>query len=251
MKQKNGKFFPKFLVAILWLPIVLWYIFYLFAADKINNPASATSSCVTNRETINHALLCRLLVDMASQVLREIFDSVHRPADLHRVLSNPASLHILQTLRKKRILNPIMWAKLYPPTASSVSSKDFDFTLLMSLLRNICGLTPPATGWDNLPPSADTSVEANIARVKYYRNLVAGLGSQASVDDATFISFWQDISNALVGLGADAGAIRKLRTDSMGADFEKHYQELLTKLKIDDDSNKDILDEIEGMLEIE
>ena len=188
---------------------------------------------------------------MTSQVLRDKFDSVHPPAELRGALSNPATLHILQALRKKRILNPIMWAKLHPPTASSVSSKDFDVTLLMSLLRSICGLTPPATGWDNLPPSADTSAEANIARVKYYRNLVAGLASQASVDDATFNSFWQDISNALVGLGADAAAIYKLKTESMDSDIEKHYQELLREWKKDDDTNKGRLDGIEGMLEIE
>ena len=136
------------------------------------------------------------------------------------------------------------------PSPSSVSSKDFDVTLLMLLLRNICNLIPPTTGWDNLPPAADTSAEANIARVKYYRNHVYGHASQASVDDATFNSYWQDISNALVGLGADATAINKLKTESMDPVIEKHYQELLREWKKDDDSSKDRLDEIEGNLKM-
>ena len=210
--------------------------------------SAATPSYPSTKETTNYARLCRLLVDVGSQALRNKFDSIHPPAGLHGVLTKPPVHPILQTLRKKRILNPTQWAKLYPSTPSSVSSKDFDVTLLMLLLRNICGLIPPTTGWDNLPPAADTSAEANIARVKYYRNHVYGHASQASVDDATFNSYWQDISNALVGLGADATAINKLKTESMDPVIEKHYQELLREWKKDDDSSKDRLDEIEGNL---
>ena len=212
--------------------------------------SAATPSYPSTKETTNYARLCRLLVDVGSQALRNKFDSIHPPAGLHGVLTKPPVHPILQTLRKKRILNPIQWAKLYPSTPSSVSSKDFDVTLLMLLLKNICGLIPPTTGWDNLPPAADTSAEANIARVKYYRNHVYGHASQASVEDATFNSCWHDISNALVGLGADAAAINKLKTESMDPVIEKHYQELLREWKKDDDSSKDSLDEIKGNLKM-
>ena len=213
--------------------------------------SSATPSYASTKETTNFAHLCRLLVDVGSQPLRDKFDSIHPPAGLHGVLTKPPAHPTLQMLRKKRILNTTQWAKLYPLT-SSVSSNDFDVTLLMLLLRNICGLTPPATGWDNLPPATDTSFEANIARVRYYRNQVYGHASQASVDDSTFHSYWQDISNALVGLGADAFVIKKLKTESMDPVIEEHYQVLLREWKKDEDNIKDSLDEIEGtcMLEI-
>ena len=108
-------------------------------------------------------------------------------------------------------------------------------------------MTPPATGWDNLPPATDTSVEANIARVKYYRNHVYGHASQASVDDLEFNSYWQDISTALVGLGADATAICKLKYECMDPVIEEHYQELLQEWKKDDDSTKEKLEEFEGI----
>ena len=212
--------------------------------------SDATPSYPSTKETTNYARLCRLLVDVGSRALRNKFDNIYPPAGLHGVLTKPPVHPILQALKKKRILNPTQWAKLYPSTPSSVSSKDFDVTLLMLLLRNICGLIPPSTGWDNLPPAADASAEANIARVKYYRNHVYGHASQASVDDATFNSYWQDFSNALVGLGADATAINKLKTESMDPVIEKHYQELLREWKKDDDSSKDRLDEIEGNLKM-
>ena len=208
--------------------------------------ASSTTSYASTKETTNFARLCRLIVDVGSHALRNIFDSIHPPAGLHVVLT--ASQTILRTLRARRILTATQWGKLYPSSLSSVSSRDFDITLLMLLLRNICGLIPPATGWDSLPLAADTSAEANIARVKYYRNHVYGNASQASVDDATFNAYWQDISNALVGLGADAAAINTLKTQSMDPVIEKHYQELLRECKKDDDNSKDRLDEIEGNL---
>ena len=208
--------------------------------------ASSTTSYASTKETTNFARLCRLIVDVGSHALRNIFDSIHPPAGLHVVLT--ASQTILRTLRARRILTATQWGKLYPSSLSSVSSRDFDITLLMLLLRNICGLIPPATGWDSLPLDADTSAEANIARVKYYRNHVYGNASQASVDDATFNAYWQEISNALVGLGADAAAINTLKTQSMDPVIEKHYQELLRECKKDDDNSKDRLDEIEGNL---
>ena len=210
--------------------------------------ASSRTSYASTKETTNYARLCRLLVDVGSHALRNKFDSIHPPAGLHGVLTKPPVHAILQALKKRRILNPLQWSKLYPPSPSSVSSKNFDVTLLILLLRNICGLIPPTTGWDNLPPSADTSAEANIARVKYYRNHVYGRASQASVDDATFNAYWQDISNALVGLGADAAAINTLKTESMDPVIEEHYQELLTEWMKDDDSSMLRLDEIEGNL---
>ena len=78
----------------------------------------------------------------------------------------------------------------------------------MVLLRNICGLTAPVTGWDSLPPASDMSVVGNIARVKFYRNSVYGHASQASLDDPTFNTLWQAISTALVALGVDAAALK-------------------------------------------
>jgi len=135
---------------------------------------SVTSS---TKETTNYARLCRLLVDVGSQALRDKFNSILAPGSLHTVLANPPAQTILQSLYKpkkckEKILNPIQWGKLYPAIPTSVSSANFDITLLMILLRNICGLSPPATGWDVLPPPADTSAEADIARVKYFRNVV-------------------------------------------------------------------------------
>ena len=87
--------------------------------------------------------------------------------------------------------------------------RDFDITLLMVLLRNICGLTPPTTGWDALPAATDMSREADIARVKYFRNTVYAHAEQASVDDATFHKYWKEIRDTLVRLGGVDYEVKK------------------------------------------
>ncbi|XP_068700158.1 protein NLRC3-like isoform X2 [Montipora foliosa] len=213
-------------------------------------PAPAPAPFASSKETTNYARLCRLLVDVGTQALRDTFDTIHPPATLPKVLplAHPTLLFL-----KKKVLNPTQWGKLYPTHPSPVSSTSFDITLLMVLLRNICSLTPPAStgSWDKLPLPGDNSREANIARIKYYRNQVYAHASQASVDDATFNMLWQDISNALLGLGSGAtysSAISCLKTECMDPVVEEHYQKLLKEWKIDDENTKEKLENLEEML---
>ena len=212
--------------------------------------AAASLSFASSKENTNYARLCRLLVDVGSQVLRSTFDKIHPPATLHTVLGS-TSVHYatLQSLYKgrKKVLNPTQWGKLYPSHAP-VSSAAFDITLLTVLLRNICGLGPPANGWDRLPLATNISIADDIARVKYYRNTVYGHASQASVDDSSFSTYWHEIRGPLVRLGgADIRtAIDNLEHECMDPDFEEHYRERMKQWKKDDDSIKDKLEEMEG-----
>ena len=213
--------------------------------------ASGPAPIVSTRENTNYARLCRLLIDVGSAVLRDTFNGIHPPSNLPAILSGTSIQSTLKHLRKKNILNPIQWGKLYPATPSTVSSSNFDITLLMILLRNICGLSPPSStgSWDKLPLVSDNGTEANIARIKYYRNNVYGHTPKASVDDATFNMLWQDISNAILVLEKSyAPWINRLKTEIMDPDEEKHYKGLLMEWKKDDDSTKEKLEAMEGML---
>ena len=209
----------------------------------------------STQETTHYARLCRLLVDVGCTVLRDTFDSIHPPANLHGVLSSPKVLHTLQSLQRRRILNPLQWGKLFPTVASTVSSANFDVTLLMVLLRNICGLSPPvSTGnWDKLPPDSDNSTQANIVRIKWYRNNIHAHATEASVDDPTFNALWQKISSAILALASGPHytmyetSISQLKTECMDPVVEAHYVKLLNDWKKDDDSLKEMLEELKGM----
>ena len=126
-----------------------------------------------------------------------------------------------------------------------MSSRDFDITLLMVLLRNLCGLPSPAAGWATLPAATDVSLEADIARVKYYRNTVYGHAECASVDNAMFNTCWGDIRDTLARLGGAKykAAIDDLETECMDPETEDHYKALLSQWKKDEDNVKDKLDE--------
>ena len=192
--------------------------------------ASAVPTFHSTKETTNYARLCRLLVDVGSNVLRDTFDRKRPPGDLDIVLSSPRVQHVLQSLLKKKVLKPSQWDKLYPAIKSSVSLKSFDITLLVVLLRNICGPVTPAA---DFPSVANTTLEADIFRITYYRNAVYVHAIKASVDDATFSQYWKDIQDVLVRLGGPSyqGAIDDLRNECMDPDIEERYQELL-KVKV-------------------
>ena len=161
--------------------------------------ASASSVPTSTKETTNYARLCRVLVDLGTCALRDCFDAIFTPPTLHKVLA--ASQPTLQSLRSRRIINVTQWGNLFPSTPASVSSTDFDITLLMILFRNICGMAPPLTGWDALPAATDVSREADIARIKYFRNSIYAHADHASIDDATFDEYWKEIRDTLVRLG--------------------------------------------------
>lgn len=69
------------------------------------------------------------------------------------------------------------------------SSKDFDITLMIFLLRNLI----PIDIMDNTQPSAtDITLRADLSRIKFYRNFIVHCES-ALVDDTDFESYWKDI----------------------------------------------------------
>ena len=207
----------------------------------MSSPAPSFPSTI---EANNYERLCRLLVDVGCQVLRETFDRVRPPGSLHSVLADPQIHAQLKSLQKKRVLSTPQWRKLYPVIKSSVSSRDFDSTLLVILLRNICGLVPPATGWSNCPPVTDTTPQADITRILFYRNTVYSHASNASVDDAAFSRYWKEIKDTLVRLGGSCyhGDIDGFENEIMDPEFEGHYQELLKQWADDDNSIEDKLE---------
>ena len=199
--------------------------------------ASTNPSLPSTKETSNYARLCHLLVNVGSCVLRGIFDRVCPPENLHAALANPSNHTTLQTLRKKRVLSNTQWGKLYPAFTSSVSSRDFDSSLLLLLLRNIFGVTFPASGWHNNPSESDTSPEADITRLKFFRQIVYSHASVASVDNFTFSLYWNNIKDTFLRIGGASygDVIDPIASYCIDADLEEHYRELLREWLKDED----------------
>ena len=207
-----------------------------FCSYLIGEMAAATDPCKaldSTPEKTNFQRAARLLICGGTMILREIFDKIHPPKDLPTILNDPA---IKSQLAAARITKP-QWDCLYPSPGTYGKSEDFDVTLLFKLLRTICNLHPPASGWDDLPASADHSLTADLARIKYYRNTVYGhVNQRMEIRDEEFQLLWQEIREALLRIARSISstkgtewedAIDKLLNDPLTVEDDRNVKELL------------------------
>ena len=204
---------------------------------------AAPSALASSVEKTNGAKLSRLLIDGGTTVLRKIFDGHHPPANL--IIDLNANYPILNNLLSRRVLNGHQWDKLFPSVGVPPESITFDITLLFLLLTEICELTPPPSGWHTKPPSSDTSLEANLARVKFYRNIVYGHVTTTSVDTPTFSALWTEISGVLVSLGLDQTEVDRLKAEKGG---EQDYIDVLIEWA---DSEEDIKSQLKNIHQVQ
>ena len=204
---------------------------------------AAPSPLASSVEKTHGAKLSRLLIDGGTTVLRKIFDGHHpRPTLAANLIANKS---VLSKLLKKKVLHKPQWNKLFPPGGVAPDSKTFDITLLFLLLTNICGLTPPPSGWHTKPPPSDTSHEANLARVKRYRNVLYGHVTTTGVDTPTFSALWTEISGVLVSLGLDQAEVDRLKAEKGG---EQDYIDVLIEWA---DSEEDIKAQLKNIHQVQ
>ncbi|KAL9955925.1 hypothetical protein ACROYT_G037328 [Oculina patagonica] len=145
-------------------------------------------------EKDNFQRLARLLFCGGKQLLKEVFDSHFHPTVLPSVLRRYSA-----RTTGRCPFNPRERSLLYNSSSGVYStSADFDITMLFKLVRHLCNLPIPATGWDSLPPSTDDTLSADLARIKFYRNQFSHDNNNMEIDDARFLLLWQEISEAIV-----------------------------------------------------
>ena len=185
----------------------------------------AESALQSSKGRENFQRVSRLLIAGATTVGKETFDAIHPSATISRILSNPVHE---ATLRGARMTRP-QWNKIYPAPGTYGKSAEWDLTLIHKMLRSICGLTPPPTGWDDLPPDSDVSREADLVRLKYYRNSIYGhVGERMEIKEEEFQKLWKDISEAIVRLASHLSLAKKQEWESAIKGF------LTAPLTIDD-----------------
>ena len=200
---------------------------------------AAPSPLASSPEKTNGNKLSRLLIDGGTTVLRNIFDHYHPPAILASGLNSNYS--VLSNLLRRRVLNGRQWNKLFPPGGGVPDSNTFDITLLFLLLTNICGLIPPSSGWHAKPFPGDSSLEANLARVKFFRNELYGHVTSTGVETTSFTTLWQEISTTLYSLGLDQAEIDRLKAEQGG---EEDYLDALIEWADSEEDTKTQLKDI-------
>ena len=181
-----------------------------------------------SEEKTNGTRLARLLIDGGTYVLRKLLDSVYPEPKL---LAKEFKKNFVkfQNLKSKRVIFDHQWEKLFPPSGLP-DSKEFDITLLHLLIREVCYLPAPLTGWHTMPADDDQSLEANIARIKCFRNELSHSVSTGIPNDE-FEDKWNTIASSLeaIKIGVYRKKIQALKNDSIDHKTQKRVEEEVEK----------------------
>ena len=182
----------------------------------------------TSEEKTNGTRLARLLIDGGTHVLRKFLDSVYpEPTLLAKELKKNRTK--FQTLKSKGVIFKEQWEMLFP-TSGLPDSKEFDITLLHLLIRELCCLKAPRTGWHKMPADDDQSLEANIARIKCFRNELSHSVS-TGIPNEEFEDKWNTIASSLeaIKIGVYRKKIQALKNDSIDHETHKRVEEEVEK----------------------
>ena len=128
------------------------------------------------------------------------------------------------------------------PSGDPPDSKSFYVTLLHLLLREVCSLTTPLTGWYKLPTDSDVSPEANIVRIKCYRNELCHSVS-TNITKVELEDKWKVVSSALVALALDQKDVDRLKTEPIDHDTESRVEEEVNKWRVEIEPRVESLEE--------
>ena len=172
----------------------------------------------------NHSRICQLLIGKGGNAFRSVLQTKVNGSPSPSTLDSFLKAN-KKILRNLRVITPTQWNLLFPASGLP-DSKDFDITLLTILLRNICGLPSPATGWNVMPPACDTSISAEILRIKMFRNEVYAHSPCPEIDGIEFERLWQEISKPLIKLGIPQQEIDDLKEAPLTSEEGTYIQDL-------------------------
>ena len=188
--------------------------------------------------------ICRLLIDGGTEVMRLQFDKKIPPSELPKKLQKIKNVWKLQN-----VITAPMRETLFPDDNTYGKSADFDISLLMVLLRNIGGLQPPQStnSWKDEPSDNDHSLEADIVRLKLYRNKIFAHVRSCSIIKSDFENFAKKIGESLIRLGGKEWKhkVEEILNEPLSQD-ESIYKDGLEKWYKNDTEMKDIIMDIKG-----
>lgn len=145
----------------------------------------------------NFSRLLKLLVQVGKNLLRDVLDIIHPPSKLPHVLE--ANRSLLTGLTREQQL------KCFPSRGRYGSSSDFDLTLTTVLLTKICNLKAPSTGWQKMPSASDTSLEANLVRMKHHGNTFRGHLQDREIDEDVYQLIWKKLVTVYLAIARNFG----------------------------------------------
>lgn len=143
-----------------------------------------------SNDTRNFQCVTVASVDLITPVLRDILDSHINPEKLYQKIKS-----CFKTFK----LSQEQQAICYIPPNGVPDYKQFDVTLLYTLIRNLCPLPCPAQGWGNptWPKATDIQISDDIERLRLFRNNYYAHAKSAKISDNTFKDIWGNLRSAI------------------------------------------------------
>ena len=213
----------------------------------------ASTPYLPSKESTNYMRLCQLIITICTDVLRCILDKYISPSNLqstlnlHKGLLTGPGCHLSK--QQKAILFP------KGPIPIVVSSKDFDISLLYTLLRNIAGIAPHGKGWGNNPTTGDTCLSACIETIRITRNNLNGHNLTGKLCDSDFNDVWSTLKLAVTEIETNeltgtsfVQDIDDLHTADMDPVTSQQYIEEIKRMELEEYEIKKVIYSMKGII---
>ncbi|XP_056005124.1 uncharacterized protein LOC130050130 isoform X2 [Ostrea edulis] len=200
-------------------------------------------------ETTNANRACRAVLGPCTDGLRDTLRYCVPPHTFPHVVK-------LNKLNLPRSLTAVQRNLILPKVGNYTGRyDDMDISLLYILLRNITNISPHSKGWGNDPEPRDSSLSANIERIRLVRNRCVH-SCDPSMSNSDFNSIWSTIRSVMVDLDAflvNGNKYEKevdfLRHESMDPENDLHYEEELRKQVEEDTKTREMVVNLESRIE--
>ncbi|XP_060598724.1 uncharacterized protein LOC132752419 [Ruditapes philippinarum] len=188
-----------------------------------------------------------IIIDGGLLVLRNLIDQIltAKGITLSACLNNEKA--IITRLKSSGVITQVQYDTLFPTGRQAPTTSEMDFTLIICLLRCLkCFGLNKKFDWKTKPISTDLTVEADICRLKAYRNEICHLPTTTGIQPNDFVTWWNDIEQILVRRSPAALNIQQEIADfkacPLDPEEEKRLQEEVKRWK-DYEAVVDRLDE--------
>lgn len=197
----------------------------------------ASSKAVSDDDRTRFFRLISVIIEDLTTILQDLLRREIGPSQLfNRVKQNS------KNLRPDQIV--------LISNAKTQGYKEFDITLLYTLLRNFCpNIQPPTQSWgmSNMPAQGETTEGDDIERIRLMRNKLLGHISEPTVTASKFQTEWRIISDICTRMQARlpnthyVQKIEEAKDRTIDSDMEKCYMEKIKELVEDENTVKKLL----------
>uniref|UniRef100_A0A8W8P4M3 DZIP3-like HEPN domain-containing protein n=1 Tax=Magallana gigas TaxID=29159 RepID=A0A8W8P4M3_MAGGI len=140
----------------------------------------------------NFLRLCRLILTICTDILRDVLSRYIKPADLRSELDK--NRH-----RLEKIMNTEQKKLIYPANGNkALAAKHLDISVMYIILRNICNIPNHQNGWGNPPKTGDNSIAACIEKIRIQRNEISAHHTNGEIEETEFNNRWTELEEAVL-----------------------------------------------------